>query len=98
MGLRSGSPPPEPRLLPAVQRVDAILMDLHMPVMDGLAATRAIRAIAHPRAASIPIFAVSADDPVDVGETCRQAGMTGFLRKPVVLSDLTALLTHVPHP
>ena len=97
----AASPPPpavQPHEPPpaAVQRVDAILMDLHMPVMDGLAATRAIRQIAHPRAASIPIFAVSADDPADVGEACRQAGMTGFVRKPVVLSDLTALLSHVP--
>ena len=81
-----------------VRQVDLILMDLHMPVMDGLDATRAIRQLVHPRARTLPIIALTADDPADVGETCRQAGMTSFMRKPVVLSELTAHLARVPRP
>ena len=73
-------------------RLKAVLMDLNMPVMDGLEATRQIRAMEAafgvlPRD-RVPIIALTADDPQAVGDACRDAGMTGFLRKPVILSDL----------
>ena len=77
-------------------RLTAILMDLHMPVMDGLEATRAIRLL---EAAAPPllwppvhIIALTADDPGEVGDACRDAGMSAFLRKPVVMVDLRRLL------
>ena len=60
---------------------DLILMDVMMPVMDGLEATRQIRRI--PRLAELPIIAVSASAfPEDITR-CRAAGATGFIAKPI---------------
>lgn len=62
---------------------DVILMDIRMPLMDGRAATRAIRALDREDAGTVPIFAVSADAyPEDVAE-CLAAGMNGHFAKPV---------------
>ena len=61
---------------------DAVLMDLRMPVMDGLDATRAIRALDRPDAKAIPIIAVTANAfEEDVRQT-REAGMNAHLSKP----------------
>ena len=61
---------------------DAILMDLRMPVMDGLTATREIRSSDHPDAKSIPILALSANAfESDVKESL-EAGMNAHLSKP----------------
>ncbi|MDO4803702.1 MAG: response regulator [Lachnospiraceae bacterium] len=62
---------------------DAILMDVRMPVMDGLKATRTIRALERPDAKSIPIIAMTANAfDEDVKQTL-QAGMNAHLSKPV---------------
>jgi PAS domain S-box-containing protein len=76
---------------------DAILMDLQMPVMDGFAATRAIRAQA--RWAHLPIIAVTASVLVHDELACRDAGMSGFIAKPVQPSTLIDLLVEqiTPH-
>ena len=66
---------------------DAVLMDVHMPKMDGVAATRAIRALDGPHAA-VPILAMSADVMPQSIERCRQAGMVEHLAKPVQLKAL----------
>jgi signal transduction histidine kinase/ActR/RegA family two-component response regulator len=66
---------------------DAVLMDVHMPMMDGLAATRAIRALDGPNAA-VPILAMSADVMPQSIERCRQAGMVEHLAKPVQIKAL----------
>jgi CheY-like chemotaxis protein len=66
---------------------DAILMDLHMPKMDGLAATRAIRALKGP-AGKTPIIAMSADVMPNSIDRCRAAGMVDHLAKPVQLRAL----------
>ena len=86
---------------PPRERLDAILMDLHMPVMDGFEAARTIRALeaqrqhAHAAAAMpIPIITISADDPDAMGALCRAAGMQAYLRKPIVLGDLRMALSH----
>ena len=61
---------------------DAILMDLRMPVMDGLTATRAIRALVRPDAESIPIIALTANAfDSDIAQTF-EAGMNAHLAKP----------------
>lgn len=61
---------------------DAVLMDLRMPVMDGLDATRAIRALDRPDAKAIPVIAVTANAfEEDVRQT-REAGMNAHLSKP----------------
>jgi len=79
--------------------VDLVLMDLQMPEMNGLEATRAIRAL-EGETAKVPIFALTASVTADVVRECREVGMNGHLSKPVdpvmlgkVLSDLT-----VPSP
>ncbi len=60
-----------------------VFMDIHMPVTDGLAATRAIRAMGLERSVSIPIIALSAADGEEEIEACSDAGMNGFLLKPM---------------
>jgi len=71
--------------LEALARADyaVVLMDLLMPVMDGLTCTREIRRLERERgAAPIPIIAVSAADDRSVEQRCREAGMDGHVRKP----------------
>ncbi len=71
---------------------DVILMDIMMPVMDGLTATRTIRALHHLDAATIPIIALSANAFAEDKEECRQAGFTGHLAKPLEAEKLLAML------
>jgi CheY-like chemotaxis protein len=71
----------------SAQLYDAILMDLHMPKMDGLAATRAIRALSGP-AGKTPIIAMSADVMPHSVDRCHAAGMVDHLAKPVQLRAL----------
>ena len=61
----------------------AILMDIRMPVMDGFAATRAIRALERSDAKSVPIFAMTADAFLKDAENSLTAGMNAHLTKPV---------------
>jgi signal transduction histidine kinase/CheY-like chemotaxis protein len=74
------------------QDFDIVLMDLHMPVMDGFAATRAIRALPLPRGA-MPIVALTADAFQESQDQARQAGMDEMLTKPAHLPQLRELLT-----
>lgn len=66
----------------ASERFDIVLMDVHMPKMDGLAAARSIRRLAGP-AARIPIIAVTANASPPEVEECLQAGMDDFVAKPI---------------
>ncbi len=70
---------------------DAILMDVHMPRMDGLAATRAILALEGP-AGRVPIIGLSADVLPHNIALCEQAGMVEHVSKPVQLDVLYAVL------
>jgi two-component system, sensor histidine kinase len=81
MRQRHGAPP-----------FDLVLMDLHMPVMDGIAATRAIRALPERDAATVPIVALTADAFSETRERCLVAGMNDFLTKPVSPEKLGASL------
>ncbi len=67
---------------------DAILMDVMMPVMDGLEATRAIRACDHPQASSIPVIAMTANNFKEDQERSRDAGMSAHLGKPLDMAQL----------
>jgi signal transduction histidine kinase len=62
---------------------DCILMDLRMPVMDGLKAAKAVRASARPDASTVPIFAMTADAFSDDIQKCHDAGMNGHISKPI---------------
>jgi CheY-like chemotaxis protein len=64
---------------------DVVLMDLQMPVMDGVEAARAIlgREVGEVGAAKPKIFALTADVAASVIQECRDAGMDGFLGKPI---------------
>ena len=76
----------------ASQRLyDAILMDVHMPRMDGLTAARAIRALDGPGRLA-PIIAMSADVLSDSLELCRQAGMVDHIAKPIQMPLMHAVL------
>ncbi|MCR5137009.1 MAG: response regulator [Oscillospiraceae bacterium] len=73
---------------------DAILMDLRMPVMDGLEATRRIRALEHPDAGRIPIIALTANTFEEDVKNCMDAGMDAHLPKPADIDLLCSTLKH----
>ncbi|MFC1467332.1 response regulator [Verrucomicrobiota bacterium] len=74
------------------QAFDLILMDLQMPVMDGLSATRAIRALNNPDLNTLPILAMSAGDWTEDKAECLAAGMNGNLKKPIDLENIITTL------
>ena len=71
---------------------DAILMDLRMPVMDGLEATRSIRALERPDAKAIPIIALTANTLEEDVQHSLEAGMQAHMPKPVDADQLYAVL------
>ncbi|MDP3502192.1 MAG: response regulator [Myxococcales bacterium] len=78
----------------AATPIDAVLMDCHMPVMDGFEATERIRRLDSPRAQT-PIIAVTASASAEDREACQRAGMNGFLAKPVSFNELVEALAAV---
>lgn len=71
---------------------DAILMDMKMPVMDGVETARVIRASSHPDAAIIPIIAITANTFSEDVARCREAGMNDYLTKPFDVDKVIAAL------
>lgn len=71
---------------------DLILVDLNMPVMDGLELTRAIRTAERESGAHIPVIAITAAQHLDELLFCRQAGMDDVLPKPIELDALHNIL------
>ena len=73
------------------ERFDIVLMDVNMPVMSGLEATKLYRfaALGEPE---IPIVALTADATPEMAQACREAGMTTCLTKPVQVFTLAATL------
>ena len=85
--------------LEAVQAVktipyDLILMDVMMPEMDGLTATREIRALG-PAAAAIPVVGLTANVQSKDKDACLAAGMVGFLTKPITSERLVQTIRDV---
>lgn len=73
---------------------DAVLMDIQMPIMDGLTAVRAIRA--NPALARLPVFAMTAGVLEEERAAALSAGMDEIITKPIDLGRLTALLSAGP--
>lgn len=74
---------------------DAILVDVAMPKMDGLAATRAIRALDRPDAASIPIIAMTGNAFQEDVRECLEAGMNAHIAKPIDMAKAERVITKV---
>jgi PAS domain S-box-containing protein len=72
---------------------DLVLMDVQMPVMDGLTATRAIRALPHPHARATPIVAMTANVLPDQVARCLEAGMDDHIGKPISPAALLGALS-----
>ena len=79
----------------APHEYDVVLMDIMMPGIDGLEATRQIRALDREDAATTPIIAVSANAFADDRRLSREAGMNAHLSKPVSSQDLVEALAHI---
>lgn len=79
----------------ALHEYDVVLMDIMMPGIDGLEATRQIRALDREDAATTPIIAVSANAFADDRRLSREAGMNAHLSKPVSSQDLVEALAHI---
>lgn len=79
---------------------DAVLMDLRMPLMDGLDAARAIRALPREDAKTVPIIALTANAAESDVQQTREAGMNMHMAKPASAVDLYAILKrfiyHIP--
>lgn len=74
---------------------DCVLMDLMMPVMNGLEATRVIRAMDRPDAKTVPVIALSASECEK--ELSREAGMNEYLSKPVDIAELFGAIQRFRH-
>ena len=72
------------------ETVDAVLLDCQMPVMDGFATCRALRAL--PGCAELPVLAITAHSHSGDRERCLAAGMSDYLAKPVKFDELRVLL------
>ena len=82
----------------AEQRFDAVLMDVRMPVMDGIEAARRIREQERAAGVRTPIIALTALALPSDGERCLEAGMDLYLAKPYRRADLLAALAKLERP
>ncbi len=74
---------------------DAVLMDMQMPIMDGITATRSIRALPDKKLADIPIIAMTANVFKEDIEATKEAGMNAFITKPIDADAMTSTLSDV---
>ena len=72
--------------------IDLVLMDIMMPVMDGYAATRAIRALNDPVIANVPIIAMTANAFDEDMRSAMKSGRNGYLSKPLDVDKLYAMM------
>jgi len=72
----------------ATETFDIVLMDVHMPVMDGLTATKIIR-----RSSSMPIIGITAHAMIDEQHDMISSGMTACIVKPINRKELVEVIT-----
>ncbi len=79
------------------QSYDLILMDIHMPEMDGLEATRQIRQYESQHTGSVPVHicAITANTSQEDEDLCYKAGMNSYISKPFRLAELMKVLSHI---
>jgi signal transduction histidine kinase/CheY-like chemotaxis protein len=77
------------------EKFDVVLMDVQMPEMDGLSATRAIRQLEKARGEHTPIVALTAHVLEGDRERCRAAGMDGYVSKPLIVAELMQAMADV---
>ena len=86
----------------AAEPFDLVLMDIEMPAMDGLTAARLVRSGGLPerpvRDPGIPIVAVTAHVSAEVRQDCADAGMSGYIGKPINLEELADIIRRVATP
>ena len=70
----------------------AVLMDVQMPVMDGYTATKEIRKLSELTLANIPIIAMTANNYQEDRNAALEAGMNGFVTKPIMLEEIVDTL------
>ena len=71
---------------------DALITDIRMPVMDGLEATGNIRKLPDMRKAGVPIIAMTADAFEEDIQKCRNAGMDGYISKPIDINKMFEII------
>ena len=74
------------------ESINLILLDVMMPVMDGLDAARCIRSLDRSDAKSVPIFAITANAFSDDKERSYKAGMNEHISKPIIKKDLLRIM------
>ncbi len=77
------------------QSFDLVLMDVQMPEMDGLQATREIRLSETESGGSLPIIALTAHASAEDRERCLASGMDAYLTKPLQVKKLWKLMDHI---
>ncbi|HWN67090.1 MAG TPA: response regulator [Haliangium sp.] len=77
------------------ERYDVILMDMQMPEIDGLEATRRIRALEEARGSHTPIIALTANAMKEDEQRCRDAGMDDYLAKPIEIDRFLEVLAQI---
>lgn len=78
------------------QTFDVILMDVQMPIMDGLEAARRIREKEKQGGGHVPIIAMTANTLPQDQKICFQAGMDDYIPKPIDIGKLVAILQRIP--
>ena len=73
---------------------DAILMDIHMPVLDGIETTKRLRTMGRADSRTIPIIAMTANAFSEDSRKSLQIGMNGHLSKPIQIQELLKMLNH----
>ncbi|OEU72033.1 MAG: hypothetical protein BA874_06425 [Desulfuromonadales bacterium C00003068] len=76
------------------QRIDLILMDIQMPVMDGLEATRHLKDPSQAVPCATPIIAMTAHAPEETSKTFKDAGFSAHMQKPIEIESLYTALKH----